>query len=208
MAALVVACGGALLAHRCLRERANFRGLLVRLLPLVVLGVAPLLVWCAILWSRGGLGFFFDTYFGALFSQVTSRYPSTLLERFVALPEWIFERAPVRAFVPMTMLFAVSGTIALFFVRRPKRAALEIGMAALYLVISIYAVIQPGGRFPHYMNLLLQPYALLSCWSSPPGAGGAPTLVARPISYSRWCSRRSGGFRVSPSPRLPCAGKP
>jgi hypothetical protein len=143
MAVLIVACAIAVLVRRTLRER-GVSGLAAGLLPLVVLGLAPLLVWCAILWGNGSLGFFFDTYFAGLFSQVTSRYPSTLMQRLVALPEWIFERGIVRAFVPMSMLFTLSGAIALYFLRRPRRCALEIGLAVLYLVISIYAVIQPA----------------------------------------------------------------
>jgi hypothetical protein len=160
MAALIVACALAVLASRTLRER-GVGGLAVGMLPLVVLGIAPLLVWCAVLWSRGGLGFFLDTYFGALFSQATSRYPSTLWERFVGLREWILERPPVRAFVPTTALFTLGGAILLCVVPRPRRSLLEIGLAALYLAVSIYAVIQPGGRFPHYLNLPLLAFALL-----------------------------------------------
>jgi hypothetical protein len=160
MAALIVACAIAVLAHRRLRER-GVGGAAAGLLPLAALGLAPLLVWCAVLWSHGSLGFFFDTYFAALFSQATSRYPSTLVERFVALPEWILERPVVRAFVPMSLLFTLSGAALLCFVQRTRRWSLEIGLAALYLAVSIYAVIQPGGRFPHYLNLPLQAYALL-----------------------------------------------
>ena len=37
----------------------------------------------------------------------------------------------------------------------------DLALAALYLLISTYAVLQPGGPFSHYLNLLLQPYALL-----------------------------------------------
>ena len=90
MAALVVACAVAIVVHRCRRERAGLGALVIRLLPLVVLGLAPLFVWCVILWSYGSLTFFFETYFAALFSQATSRYTSTLAERLMALPEWGF----------------------------------------------------------------------------------------------------------------------
>jgi hypothetical protein len=162
MAALVVACAIALLARRCLRERADFIGLAVRLLPLVVLGLAPLLVWCAIQWSCGTLAFFFNTYFAALFTQATSRFPSTLVERLMALPVWGFPaHSTERWFLASTALFWVPAAIYLCFVRRPARIQLELALASLYLAISVYAVLQPGGSYAHYLNLLLQPYALL-----------------------------------------------
>jgi hypothetical protein len=162
MAALVAATAVAVVWNRCRREPAGLRGLAVRLLPLVALGLAPLLVWCAILWSFGGLGFFFETYFVALFTQATSRYSTTLLERLVALPAWGIQPFPkVRMFLYSTALFWVPAAIVLYRLYRPRRFLLELALASLYLVISVYAVLQPGGPFTHYLNLLLQPYAVL-----------------------------------------------
>jgi len=162
MAALVASCAIVIAWKRCLRERAGLGGLAVRLLPLAVLGLAPLLVWCGILWSFGGLGFFFESYFVALFTQATSRFHTTMLERLMALPEWGLSTFPLaRSFLSMTALFGVPAAIALCFVRRARRLRLELALAALYLVISLYAALQPGGLFTHYLNLLLQPYAVL-----------------------------------------------
>jgi hypothetical protein len=161
MAALVAATAVAVVWSRWRREGAGLGGLAARLLPLALLGLAPLLVWCAILWSFGGLGFFFETYFVALFTQATSRYSTTMLERLVALPGWgIYAFPEVRWFLAPTALFWVPAAIALYRMRRP-RFPLELALASLYLVISVYAVLQPGGAFAHYLNLLVQPYAVL-----------------------------------------------
>ena len=162
MAALFVAWAALLVAQRCHRERAGFRRLAIRLLPLAALGLAPLLVWCAILWSCGSLGFFFETYFTALFSQATSRYSTTMLERLLALPEWgIAPFALAEWFWFANALFAVPAAIGLCFVRRAGRCLPDLVLAALYLGISLYAVLQPGGLFTHYLNLLVQPSAVL-----------------------------------------------
>jgi hypothetical protein len=154
----LVACAVAILVQRHLREPKQ---LAAGLLPLAVLGLAPLVVWCAVQWSRGSLGFFFDTYFAALFTQATSRYTSTLLERLVALPEWGFPpHSTERWFLLLTALFWVPAALHLCFLRRPVRFRLELALASLLLAVTGYAVLQPGGRFTHYMNLLLQAYAL------------------------------------------------
>jgi hypothetical protein len=162
MAALFVACAVAIVWRRWLRERAGFAALAARLLPLASLGIAPLLVWCAILWSQGSLGFFFDTYFAALFSQATSRYPTTFLERLAALPGWGLVPAPkAEAFTSMGVLFGLPAALWVCLGRRPARLPPDLAIAALYLGVSLYAVLQPGGEFSHYMNLLAQPYAAL-----------------------------------------------
>jgi hypothetical protein len=41
------------------------------------------------------------------------------------------------------------------------RFRLDLALASLYLAISVYAVLQPGGPFAHYLNLLILPWALL-----------------------------------------------
>jgi len=162
MAALVVACAVAILARRHLRERFDPKRLAAGLLPLALLGLAPLLVWCAVQWSCGTLAFFFQTYFAALFTQATSRYTSTLLERLMALPEWGFPAySTERWFLLLTGAFWVPAAVHLCFFRRPVRFRLELALASLLLGVSTYAVLQPGGQFPHYLNLLLLPYALL-----------------------------------------------
>ena len=162
MAALFVACAVAIVWRRCLSERAGFGALAARLLPLAVLGLAPLLAWCAIQWSQRSLGFFFDTYVAALFSQATSRYSSTFLERLMALPAWGLSTSPkAKMFAAMSALFCLPATIWVCLVRRPRRCPPDLALAMLYLGVSLYAVLQPGGAFTHYMNLLLQPYAAL-----------------------------------------------
>ncbi len=162
MAALVVACAVAIAARRGLRERTGLTGLSVGLLPLAVLGLAPLLVWCGVVWIWGSLGYFIETYFTVLFTQATSRYSSTLLQRLVALPEWgLPPYSTERWFLCMTGLFWVPGAIQLCLVRRRIPSLMDLALAASYLVISLYAVLQPGGPFTHYLNLLLQPYAML-----------------------------------------------
>jgi hypothetical protein len=159
MAALVAACAVAILVQRHPREP---RRLAAGLLPLAVLSFLPLLVWCGLQWSCGNLAFFFDTYFSALFSQATSRYPSTLLERLTALPVWGFPaHSSERWFLATTAWFCLPAAIYLCFVRRPARFPLELALASLYLGISVYAVLLPGGSYAHYLNLLLQPWALL-----------------------------------------------
>jgi hypothetical protein len=159
MAALVLACAVAIQVQRHLREPKE---LAAGLLPLVVLGLSPLLVWCAIQWSCGNLAFFLDTYVWSLFAQATSRYPSTLSERLMALPVWGFPaHSTARWFLATSTSFWLPAAIYLCFVRRSARFGLELALASLYLAVSLYAVLQPGGPFAHYLNLLLQPYALL-----------------------------------------------
>jgi hypothetical protein len=162
MAALGVGWAVAVVGRRCLRERGGLGGLTVRLLPLVVLGLAPLLVWCVILWSRGSLAYFFQSYFAALFGQATSRYSSAFAARLMAFPGWGVAPFPMlRLFLGSTALFWVPAAIHLFLVERPRRCPPDLALASLYLLISAYALLQPGGTFTHYLNLLLQPYALL-----------------------------------------------
>jgi hypothetical protein len=124
MAALVVGCALAILA---IRHRVD-RGRLARsLLPLTGLALAPLLVWCALLWARGGLAFFFETYFAALFTQATSRYSTTLPERLLALSDWGLPASSIeRRFVCFTGLFLVPVAIGLFRSGRPPRVRLEL----------------------------------------------------------------------------------
>jgi hypothetical protein len=162
MAALFVACAVAIVWSRWRRERAGLGRLAGRLLPLALPGGAPLLLWCAVVWGFGGLGFFFQTYFVALFTQATSRYSTTLLERLIAFPEWgIQPFAKLEWFLCAPALFWVPAAILLCLPGRPRRFRMELALAALYLVISLYAVLQPGGSFSHYLNLLVQPYAVL-----------------------------------------------
>jgi hypothetical protein len=162
MAVLVAACGVALVASRVLRERAGAGQLAIRLLPLALPSLAPLVIWCAIVWSQGSLGFFFDTYFAALLHQAASRYPTSFAWRLQAMPSWGFPAYSLeRWFLILTALCWVPGAIFLLLSRRRGRARLEIALALLYLVVSLYAVLQPGGSFPHYLNLLLLPWALL-----------------------------------------------
>jgi hypothetical protein len=160
MAALVVGCA---LAVLILRHRADPVRLARSLLPLAGVALAPLLVWCAVLWSRGSMGFFFETYFGALFTQATSRYSTTLPERLVALADWGLPPYSIeRWFVCFVGLFSVPVAIELLRSGKPPRVRLELSLALAYLTISLYAVLQPGGMFTHYLNLLVLPYALLS----------------------------------------------
>ena len=124
------------------------------------LALAPLLVWCALLWTRGGLGFFFETYWrfhpGDLALQHDS--PRTAL----ALSDWgLPAYSTERWFVCFTGLFQVPVAIELLRSGRPPRVRLELSLALAYLAISLYAVLQPGGMFTHYLNLLVIPYALL-----------------------------------------------
>ena len=162
MAALAAAWAAVIVARRRLREGAGLGRLAAGLLPLAVLGLAPILAWCVILWSVGSLGFFYQTYFSGLFTQATSRFSTTMVQRMMALPEWGITPYPMaRLFLAMTVLFWVPAVILLCFVRRPRRPSLDLALAALYLVVSVYAVLQPGGGFAHYMNLLLLPYCLL-----------------------------------------------
>jgi hypothetical protein len=160
MAALVVGCALAILV---VRHRADPGRLARSLLPLAGLAAVPLLVWCAVLWARGNLGFFFETYFLALFTQATSRYSTTLPERLLALGDWGLPAWSIeRWFVCFTGLFWLPVAIQLFGSGKPPRVRLELSLALAYLGISLYAVLQPGGTFTHYLNLLLLPWALLS----------------------------------------------
>jgi hypothetical protein len=104
--------------------------------PLVVLGLAPLLAWCAVQWSCGTLDFFIDTYFAALFTQATSRYTSSLLQRLMALPEWGF--APYsteRLFLIITALFWIPAAFHLSVFRKPARFRLLQPYSLLFMLI-------------------------------------------------------------------------
>ena len=162
MAALVAACGVGVVASRACASEPALAGSPSGCWPLALPGLAPLLIWCAIVWSQGSLGFFFDTYFAALLHQATSRYPTTFAWRLQAMPSWGFPAYSLeRWFLILTALFWVPGAILLWLSRRRGRARLELALAFLYLAVSLYAVLQPGGSFPHYLNLLLLPWALL-----------------------------------------------
>jgi hypothetical protein len=162
MAAFVAACTAVLMARRWRDERSGFAALVGRLLPLALLGLAPLAVWCLILWTQDSLGFFFKTYFGALLTQATSRYPTSFAWRLMALPSWGFrESSNERRFLIITALFWVPAALHLFFARGQRRARRDLALAILYLAVSLYAVLQPGGSFPHYLNLLLLPWSML-----------------------------------------------
>ena len=114
----------------------------------MALGLAPLIVWCAILWIHGSLEYFFQTYVVALFGQATSRFSSTFAERLMALPAWGVAPFPMlQLFLSMTALFWVPAAIHLCLVSRPRRFPLDLALAALYLAVSAYAVLQPGGGF-------------------------------------------------------------
>ena len=162
VAGLVAACGVVVVASRVLRERAGVGRLAIRLLPFAVPAIAPLLIWCAIVWRQDSLGFFFDTYFAALLHQATSRYPTTFAWRLQAMPSWGFPAYSLeRWFLILTALFWVPGAVLLWLSRRRGRARLELALALFYLVVSLYSVLQPGGSFPHYLNLVLLPWAML-----------------------------------------------
>ena len=53
MAALFAMVAVAIVTRRCLRDGGGLGALSARLLPLAALGLAPLLLWCAILWNFG-----------------------------------------------------------------------------------------------------------------------------------------------------------
>jgi len=162
MAALFALLAVAIVACRWRREPAGLGALAARLWPLVVLGLAPLLLWCAVLWSFGSLEYFIRTYFAALMTQATSRYASTITERLRAFPAWglsPFRREQV--FYLANAAFWVPAVTYLCLLRRQRRVLVELTLAAVYLVVSLYAVLQPGGRFSHYLNLLLQPFFVL-----------------------------------------------
>jgi hypothetical protein len=161
MGALVAACAIAVLVRRHLPERAGRDRLARGLLLLAGLGGLPLLTWCGVLWISGDLDFFVRTYFLALFNQATSRYSSTLLERLLALPSWGFPAYSVERWTLLfTGIVAVPVAIELFRAGRPPGVRRDLTLAVLYLVLSVYAVLQPGGPFPHYLNLLVLPWAL------------------------------------------------
>ena len=163
MAALAAACAAAIVTQRCVRERAGPAGWIGALLPLAALGLAPLLGWCLILWLHGSLEYFLQTYVVALFGQATSRFSTTLAQRVMDLPGWSLRSGSnERWFVLSTSLFWIPAAALVCLRRRPRRFPLELALAGLYFATSVYAVIQPGGTFLHYLNLLLLPYAVLS----------------------------------------------
>ena len=78
----------------------------------------------------------------------------------MAFPKWGGIWPLPRLFLYVTAAFRLPA-IYLGLVRRPRRPLVDIALASLYLVVSAYAVLQPGGPFAHYLNLLSQPYFLL-----------------------------------------------
>ncbi len=162
MAALFALLAVAIVTRRWLREPAGLGALAARLWPLVVLGLAPLLLWCAVLWSFDSLEYFFRTYFASLMTQATSRYSSTLTERLRAFPVWGVSPFPTeQVFYLANAAFWVPAVTYLCLLRRQPRVLVELALAAVYLLVSLYAVLQPGGPFSHYLNLLVQPFFVL-----------------------------------------------
>jgi len=175
MGALFILLTLVLVAHRS-PGGAFVAGAFVRkALLLLALGVGPFLLWCAVMGASGNLGYFLRTYVLALMTQANSRFGTTLLERLGELPSW-----GLPPYVNLTkfvyalgafLLVAVgyllrnledtSSGSPLLMLRGSRSLFRELGPAILYLAVSFYAVLKPGGRFTHYLNLLLQPYVLL-----------------------------------------------
>jgi hypothetical protein len=162
MAALFTLIAFTIVARRCVREGVGLGELARRTLPLAVPALAPLLLWCAILWSFDALGYFYATYFSALFTQATGRFESTFLERLTSFPNWGISPLLVPPFFLYgTAAFGLPAAMYVCFRTRARRHRLDLALATLYLVVSAYAVFQPGGQFAHYLNLLSQPYFLI-----------------------------------------------
>src|SRR5215831_8110335 len=125
--------------------------------------------------ASGNLGYFLRTYVLALMTQANSRFGTTLLERLGELPSW-----GLPPYVNLTkfvyalgafLLVAVgyllrnledtSSGSPLLMLSGSRSLFRELAPAILYLAVSFYAVLKPGGPFAHYLNLLLQPYVLL-----------------------------------------------
>ena len=144
-------------------------------LLLLALGVGPFLLWCAVMGASGNLGYFFRTYVLALMTQANARFESTLLERLVAFPSWGLPPLTnltkfvyaLGAFLLVAIGYLLrnledtSSGSPLLMLRGSRSLFRELAPAILYLAVSLYAVLKPGGPFPHYLNLLLQPYFLL-----------------------------------------------
>src|SRR5499433_577441 len=144
-------------------------------LLLLTLGVGPFLLWCAVVGASGNLDYFLRTYVLALMTQANTRFETTMLERLTAFPSWgLSPYANLTWFVYALGVFLLvaigyllrnledtsSGSPLLVLGDRPSLFR-ELAPAILYLAVSLYAVLKPGGPFPHYLNLLLQPYVLL-----------------------------------------------
>src|SRR5262245_11552439 len=144
-------------------------------LLLLTIGVGPFLLWCALLGASGNLDYFLRTYILALMTQADTRFETTLLERLVAFPGWGL--SPFANFTWFVSALGVFLLVAIGYLLRNLEDApsesprlvlrgspspfRELAPAILYLAVSLYAVLKPGGPFPHYLNLLLQPYFLL-----------------------------------------------
>src|SRR5215813_3084629 len=155
-------------------------GLFVRkALLLLAVGAGPFLLWCAVVGASGNLGYFLRTYVLALMAQAHTRFETTLLERLDTLPSWglppfasitwfvyalgafLFLAIGVAIGYLLRNLEETSSASPLLVLRCSRSLLRELAPAILYLVVSLYAVLKPGGMFTHYLNLLLQPYFLL-----------------------------------------------
>src|SRR5499427_7093042 len=152
-----------------------------RALLLLALGVGPFLLWCAVVGASGNLDYFLRTYVLALMTQANTRFETTLLERLVAFPTWGLSLSPFGNFTWFVyalgaFLFLAIGVAIGYLLRNLEDTSSgspplvltdsrslfrELVPAILYLAVSFYAVLKPGGLFEHYLNLLLQPYFLL-----------------------------------------------
>src|SRR5215813_9202657 len=144
-------------------------------LLLLTLGVGPFLLWCAVMGASGNLDYFLRTYVLALMTQANTRFGTTLLERLVAFPTWgLSPYANFTWFVYAlgAFLFLAIGYLLrnledtssgspLLMLSGSRSLFRDLLPAFLYLAVSLYAVLKPGGPFAHYLNLLLQPYVLL-----------------------------------------------
>jgi len=144
-------------------------------LLLLALGVGPFLLWCAVVGASGNLDYFLRTYVLALMTQANTRFETTLLERLVAFPSWGL--SPFANFTWFVYALGAFLLLAIGYLLRnhedtssgapllalsdSRSLFRELAPAILYLAVSFYAVLKPGGPFPHYLNLLLQPYVLL-----------------------------------------------
>jgi len=179
MGVLFILLALVLVAHRS-PGGAFVAGAFVRkALLLLALSIGPFLLWCAIVGLSLNLGYFLRTYVLALMTQANSRFGTTLLERLGAFPTWgLSPYANLTWFVYALGIFLVlavgvaigyllktledtSSGSPLLVLSDSRSLFRELGPAILYLAVSLYAVLKPGGWFSHYLNLLLQPYVLL-----------------------------------------------
>src|SRR5215472_12872984 len=144
-------------------------------LLLLTLGVGPFLLWCAVMGASGNLDYFLRTYVLALMTQANTRFETSLLERLAAFPSWGLSPyanltwfvSALGAFLVVTIgyllrnLEEISSASPLPLPSGSRSLFRELASAFLYLAVSLYAVLKPGGPFSHYLNLLLQPYVLL-----------------------------------------------